>query len=323
MSKFAMIPEYLIDRMSELSKREYVILSILYLHRNKRTGQCNPSKKLIAARSKIGLNHVYATLKSLAEKGWIQEEMDGRFHLLNPNEGQVTQKTGDNSHLITLDQSDISRAEELVGNGKVQNRDLSSPKSGPENSQIGTQNSDAYIEHFLTEKEQTNEQSDTGIFLDGNLNSELAPDGWQSDSSSTCDLSDLSIKKNCDPQSDFPLNQLLRAFPKLILTPAQAGMIQATVKLEDSEAWAATIQTYVGNHDPSKRAYMPERVGTLLNVFKDNRKRQRYGTNNRVVYKSEREKSAERGQNARDLVARLRAEGLADRAEAERKRLAG
>ncbi|MBL8179980.1 MAG: helix-turn-helix domain-containing protein [Blastocatellia bacterium] len=323
MSKFAIIPDYVIERLDDLTKRECVILINLYLHRNRRTGQCNPSKKRLAVRSKIGLNHVYSTLKSLAEKGWVREEIGGRFDLLNPYNVPVTQITCDNSRPITLNQSVDSRAEKQEGHGRVQDRNLSSPESGPKNSQIRTEKSDTYIEHFLTEKKQTNEQCDAHDHSHFDPVDKNQIEEALSGTSLTIDRSCRSIDREEGSLLGFPLDQLFKAFPNIILTPAQANMIQSEVKHEDAEAWVTTIQTYVGNHDPIRGKYLPERVGTLLNVFKDNRKRQSNGTNSRVVYKSEREKSAERSENTRAFIEQLRAEGLAERAEAERKRLAG
>jgi len=71
----------------------------------------------------------------------------------------------------------------------------------------------------------------------------------------------------------YPLADLFKFFPRLTITPAQCGMIQAEVKDTDIDraAWSETIKHYVGNHDPSTRSYMPEKVGNLLSVFKSKR----------------------------------------------------
>lgn len=65
----------------------------------------------------------------------------------------------------------------------------------------------------------------------------------------------------------FPIAELHKAFPKLRLTKKQQNLIFTSVKPRDSEAWARTLRIYQGNHDPTRGAYLPEKVGTLLVVF--------------------------------------------------------
>jgi len=67
---------------------------------------------------------------------------------------------------------------------------------------------------------------------------------------------------------DFPLRDLIEAFPDLNITPAQCGMIEAAVESSDRFAWAATISTYKANCNRATNTYIPEKVGNLLNVFK-------------------------------------------------------
>lgn len=78
----------------------------------------------------------------------------------------------------------------------------------------------------------------------------------------------------------FPLRPLIEAFPTINLTPANAGHIEAEVKPGDEMPWAETITLYVRNHDPTKNSYLPEKVGTLLDVFKNKRKEYLASKNN-------------------------------------------
>jgi len=67
---------------------------------------------------------------------------------------------------------------------------------------------------------------------------------------------------------DYPIRQLIEAFPFINLTPAAIGFIQAEVGPGDEQAWAHTIKTYLLNYDPAKNRYLPEKTGNLLNVFR-------------------------------------------------------
>lgn len=80
---------------------------------------------------------------------------------------------------------------------------------------------------------------------------------------------------------DWPISDLIASFPNVQFTPAQIGDIEAEVKNTpvDREAWTNTITLYRRNHAPPK-TWMPNRVGTLLNVFKDQKaKVERNGAN--------------------------------------------
>jgi len=70
-------------------------------------------------------------------------------------------------------------------------------------------------------------------------------------------------------QFNFPLKQLFSTFPDLELTPAQVGIIEVEVKPEFEKAWIETINHYKANHNPATNSYLPQKVGNLLNVFKN------------------------------------------------------
>ncbi len=70
---------------------------------------------------------------------------------------------------------------------------------------------------------------------------------------------------------DYPMADLISAFPDLQFQPGQVGNIQATVcdTPVDREAWTSTIQIYRENYDPLLNRYVPTKVGNLLGVFRN------------------------------------------------------
>lgn len=91
------------------------------------------------------------------------------------------------------------------------------------------------------------------------------------------------IDSNDGAKFDFPIKEYFEAFPDAVLImPAQIGMITAEVKASnqhDQEAWKNTLQIYKGNIDRANGKYLPERVGTLLSVFRTERKKLENSTN--------------------------------------------
>jgi hypothetical protein len=80
----------------------------------------------------------------------------------------------------------------------------------------------------------------------------------------------------------YPLTDLFKFFPRLVITSGQCGMIQAEVKDNPTDrlAWTETMKHYAGNHDPANGRYDPAKVGNLLSVFKSKRKEvERNGSN--------------------------------------------
>lgn len=107
----------------------------------------------------------------------------------------------------------------------------------------------------------------------------------------------------------YPLQDLLSAFPNLVLTPAQCGQIESVVTTQDRAAWKATIEKYQLNYNPELKQYLPQKVGNLLGVFRDEKQRLEREQNRNNNQRSEREKSAERGFNAVTLIDELRRQG--------------
>lgn len=68
---------------------------------------------------------------------------------------------------------------------------------------------------------------------------------------------------------EFPIRELLEAFPGLSLAPAQIGAIEAEVTPEHKTAWIKTIEKYRLNYDPYLSRYDPSKIGNLLGVFRN------------------------------------------------------
>lgn len=81
MTPFVQIPIHLVCRFSELTKTEIVVVSYLYASRNRKTGQCNPSRATIGRAVGIDRSHISKALAELDHKGWVIEMPDGNFCL--------------------------------------------------------------------------------------------------------------------------------------------------------------------------------------------------------------------------------------------------
>jgi hypothetical protein len=121
---------------------------------------------------------------------------------------------------------------------------------------------------------------------------------------------------------EYPLKELVEAFPNVQFTSAQCGAVEAQVRIGDEAAWLATIQIYQQNYDPFKKRYLPDKIGNLLSVFESQKQKLeiKNGTNQPNKPATEREKSAQRGANQAALADELIRVGLEKRrlaAEAE------
>jgi hypothetical protein len=85
--------------------------------------------------------------------------------------------------------------------------------------------------------------------------------------------SQLRFDRHDAPKLGFAVEQLLDAFPDLVISTANAGLIASTVRDNppDREAWNITVTTYLANCNPEKNSWMPDRIGTVLGVFRDER----------------------------------------------------
>jgi hypothetical protein len=83
----------------------------------------------------------------------------------------------------------------------------------------------------------------------------------------------------------YPMKPLLETFPHLtdLLTPSYIGFIESNVLPGDEEAWRRTLEIYRMNYDPMLQRYLPDKVGNILSVFRNQKaevfKEQQNGTN--------------------------------------------
>jgi len=93
-----------------------------------------------------------------------------------------------------------------------------------------------------------------------------------------------------DPNTfEYPIKELLEAFPDMELRPNAIGFIQAAVKPEDKIPWQRTIQIYQMNFDPLKKRYLPDKTANLLGVFENEKSKylgEKNGTNKPNTKKS-------------------------------------
>lgn len=84
---------------------------------------------------------------------------------------------------------------------------------------------------------------------------------------------------------DYPLADIVSAFPDVMFTPGQCDQIANIVKDTpvDRAAWSATIEKYKLDYNPELNRYIPNKVGNLLGVFRSEKsriERANNGTNN-------------------------------------------
>lgn len=82
--RHARIDEAVLARSGELTPTEFRVLCCLYLHRNAKTGLCNPRPREIAAFLGVHRSHVYKAIDGLALKGWTREKTGGNLDLTIP-----------------------------------------------------------------------------------------------------------------------------------------------------------------------------------------------------------------------------------------------
>lgn len=74
---------------------------------------------------------------------------------------------------------------------------------------------------------------------------------------------------------DYPIADLVSAFPDVMFTPSQCDQIASVVKdtQVDREAWSATIDKYKLDYNPELNRYIPNKVSNLLGVFRSEKSR--------------------------------------------------
>jgi len=90
-ARFGKIDFKLACRFNELTRNEIRVLVYLYICRNEKTGQCNPSRKTIIKDTKLEKGNLSKAISGLEDKGFIIEFQDSSFELIsaenivNPN----------------------------------------------------------------------------------------------------------------------------------------------------------------------------------------------------------------------------------------------
>lgn len=104
-SRHARIPEYVIRHSDDLKPRELRVLLCLLLHRNGRTGRCNPARKTIGEFLGLHRSHLSIAIAGLQSKGWVLETPDGFFFA---PEVVTNLATADDGDLLPIQQPNVS-----------------------------------------------------------------------------------------------------------------------------------------------------------------------------------------------------------------------
>ncbi len=130
-------------RFSELTKTEMIVVCFLYAKRNRKTGQCNPTRSTIAREVGIDRSHVSKAIAELDHKGWVFEMADGNFSLCEEPDFVAKSARAKSAH-------------------PVRNPPQSEAKSATEPCEIRL---DAYKDSSEQRKEQINEQRENALAL--------------------------------------------------------------------------------------------------------------------------------------------------------------
>lgn len=85
MTIFAKVPfEDVVLRSHEMLPTEYRVLTYLYGRKNRKTGQCNPRKAMIARELHIDRSNVSRALDGLVKRGWIALDDDQNWQFFIP-----------------------------------------------------------------------------------------------------------------------------------------------------------------------------------------------------------------------------------------------
>lgn len=306
---FAVTPFEVICRFVELSKTEIIILSYYYGRRNKRTGQCNPRLSQTSKDLGIDKSHVSVARRGLASKGWIVIENDGNILLEMPmlsgrptlpfqpkrrtNKGAEsapvnTRLNGAESAPFTAFETGAELAPEQVRNPQ-QPENESGAHLAPDRCGISTK-----VVRNAHLPDLNRERTDKKQIEEGEASEALAP-----------------------PQKNFTFELSVFEHPAVIVYQEKfqvnirknfAQEIVDRVKPETMQIWIELISDKIAYADMD----LKKRQGIatwILTAFKERIEEK----NGKSKPKSEREKSTERGTNARNMVAELRRIGESER----------
>ena len=107
----------------------------------------------------------------------------------------------------------------------------------------------------------------------------------------------------------FAVEQFVSSFPNVRITLIQAGLLASAVvdNPNSRKAWNNTIGKYIGNRDPIKGSYDPGRIGTIIEVYRDEalRLERSNGSNQQNIRQTASERNVERYVAGRDLAQRI------------------
>lgn len=103
-----------------------------------------------------------------------------------------------------------------------------------------------------------------------------------------------AVFKAMNPTSEYAIDTLIASFPEIQFTPAQLGHIESDIQDTpiDREAWDSTLTLYKRNYDPATKSYIPTKIGTLLDIFKQQKKRLGINENSNKSYREQRSNEA-------------------------------
>ena len=238
----AFIPDEAVLRSHEISPAAFRLYAYYCIRRNKNTGGYNCAKsRVLSELSGMSEPSFFRARKELVASGWIEAERDYVVPIMGFKTINSDSETIKNESARTI---------------KNESETINSDSETIKNDRKTIKNDSAYKEYQPTSHIPANYQDPPTPHTSGNESAE--PDS----------------KEQGHNGFVYPMLDLLTAFPDLILTPAQVGMIEAEVKdtKADKAAWLATIKRYQANHNPATRTYLPEKVGNLLGVFRSERK---------------------------------------------------
>lgn len=132
----AYVPDIAIESMDEVSGSAFRLYTYLCMRRNRRSGVCFPSLRLIADETGINYSHASVCKLELIDKGWIETVKGGRIRPLKgfeegENVLEIPKKVLENpKHILENPKSD---GNEVLENPKnvleIPNNVLENPKS--------------------------------------------------------------------------------------------------------------------------------------------------------------------------------------------------
>ena len=302
MSIFAKVPfEDVVLRSHEMLPTEYRVLTYLYGRKNRKTGQCNPRKAMIARDLHIDRSNVSRALDGLVKRGWIALDDDQNWQFFIPvtmgkptlpfaprrggrNVVKITTKPNvENVVNLTTNEPEIK--EDDVVNLTTEVCDIRTPVLSIYPKAERARN----ISSSLTEKEQSIEQNKNTLSKTTSEKVHRIFGHWQA-------------------VFNHPTSKLTNERKRYVNTRLKEGYTEAEIILAIDGC--ANSPHHMGMNDQGKvydDLTLICRSGSKLEQFigYNNRNKENHnGSHNKPS--SEREKSSERSENGYRMVAELR-----------------